>query len=70
MTRIVGVADGKDTVMVYVPKDADEPDRICVAVINVREMVVVSATIRPAALMNRVKRHAGGELRTAWAKLN
>lgn len=56
--------------MVYVPKDADEPDRICVAVINVREMVVVSATIRPAALMNRVKRHAGGELRTAWAKLN
>jgi len=68
-TRIVGVVDGKDTVMVYVPRDGDEIDRFCVAVINAREMVVVSATIRPAALMDLVERHAGGDLRMAWAKL-
>lgn len=68
--RIVGVVDGKDTVMVYVPKDGDEIDRICVAVINAREMVVISATINPAALMDLVERHAGGDLRMALAKLN
>jgi len=69
-TRIVGVADGKDTVMVYVPNNAEEFDRLCVAVVNVREMVVVSATIKPAALMDLVERHAGGDLRVALAKLN
>ena len=68
--RIVGVADGKDTVMVYVPNNAEEFDRVCVAVINATEMVVVSATIKPAALVDLVERHAGGDLQMAFAKLN
>jgi hypothetical protein len=49
---IVGVVDGKDTVMNYAPKDGDETDRFCVAIVNAREMVVVSATIKSAALMD------------------
>jgi hypothetical protein len=56
--------------MNYAPKDGDETDRFCVAIVNAREMVVVSATIRPAALMDLVERHAGGDLRMALAKLN
>lgn len=64
-TRLVGVADGKETVMVYTADDIDEnePIDICVAVVNGREMVVVSATVDPDAIGALVERHAGGELR-------
>lgn len=63
--RIVGVVDGADTVLVYVPEFADEPDRVCLAVVSDDDLVVVSATLKPAALLELVSRHAGGDLRAA-----
>lgn len=61
-SRVVGVRDGEDTVMIYVPTDADEPDEVCLAVVSGRDLVVVAARIRPAAVRALVERHAGGRL--------
>lgn len=61
-TRVVGVVNGDDTVMVYVPEDSDELDEVCVAVVNGRELVVVSAEVRPEELVALVERHAGNKL--------
>ncbi len=69
--RVVGVADGKDTVLIYAPQNfaPDEPVKICVAVVNDRELVVVSASVDSAALADLVAKHAGdsfkGRLRLA-----
>lgn len=64
-TRLVGVADGKETVMVYVSEDIDEdePIDVCVAVVSGRELVVVSATIDPENIGRLIERHAGENLR-------
>lgn len=60
--RVVGVSQGRDTVMVYVPDGDEEPEDVCVAVVNDRDFVVVSARIRPSALVALVERHAEGKL--------
>lgn len=62
-TRVVGVMNGNDIVMVYVPADSDELDEVCVAVVNGRELVVVSAEVRPKELVALVERHAGEKLK-------
>ena len=51
-TRIVGVADGGDTVMIYLPAGVENspPSSICLAVCNRRELVVVAAQVEPDAL--------------------
>jgi hypothetical protein len=64
-SRIVGVVDGEDTVMIYLPTDTDEPDEICLAVVSGRDLVVVSAEIRPAAVRELVAHHAGGRINLA-----
>ncbi len=53
-TRVVGVVDGRDTVLIYLPDGSAQakPSRICLAVCNDRHLVVVSASIRPDALVN------------------
>lgn len=65
-TRLVGVADGKDTVLIYTPQnfDPDDPVDICVAVVNDRELVVVSASVDSAALADLVARHSGDSFKS------
>jgi len=60
-SRLVGVADGKDNVLVYVSQDIvpNEPIDLCVAVVNGQELVVVSTTIDAAKLAALVAQHAG-----------
>lgn len=63
--RLVGVADNKETVLVYIQKDLDEdePIDICVAVVNSKEMVVASTTIDADALGELVAKHAGDDVK-------
>lgn len=63
-TRLVGVAGTKETVMVYTSDNLrdDGPMDLCIAVLDGRELVVVSARIEPDALGRLVERHAGREL--------
>ena len=50
--RIVGVADGGDTVMIYLPAGVENsmPSSVCLAVCNNRELVIVAARVEPDAL--------------------
>lgn len=72
-TRLVGVADKQESVLVYVQDDLDEsePVEICVAVVNGKEMVVASTTIDAAALGELLAKHAGDDIkgRLHFAKL-
>ena len=60
-TRLVGVADHKENVLVYTRDNAgeDDPLDLCIAVVNGRELVVVSTSVDPDALGDLVERHAG-----------
>lgn len=62
-TRAVGVLDGRQAVLVYVPEDADAVDEVCLAVLDGRQLVVVSAELRPDQLVTLIERHAGGKFR-------
>jgi len=64
-TRMVGVVDKKDTVLVYIPTDMNEdgPVEICLAVVSGKELVVASTTLDPEALSALVAKHAGGDLK-------
>ena len=64
-SRLVGVVDKNEAVVVYGPAsfNADGPIDICLAVVNRRELVVVSATVDAAGLAELVEKHAGEELR-------
>ncbi len=64
-TRLIGVADKQESVLVYVQDDLDEdePIEICVAVVNGREMVVASTTIDAVALGELVAKHAGDSVK-------
>lgn len=63
-TRIVGVADTGDTVLIYLPtRDNDlQPSRVCLAVCNSRELVVVVAGIEAKALAGLITREMDGRL--------
>jgi len=64
-TRMVGVADKKDTVLIYVQDDPDEdePIELCLAVVNSKEMVVVSTSVDAAALGDLVAKHTGDDVK-------
>ncbi len=64
-TRLVGVADQKETVLVYVHDDMaeDDPVEICVAVVSGKEMVVASTTVDAAALGELVAKHTGEDVK-------
>jgi hypothetical protein len=69
-TRIIGFIGASDTVLIYVPADSETPDRICLTVTNDDELVVVSATIDLAALVDLIEHHAGNDLKLALNSLN
>ncbi|HYC72717.1 MAG TPA: hypothetical protein VEB66_16015 [Opitutaceae bacterium] len=58
-TRVVGVVDRGSTVLVYVPANCESLDEVCVAVLDGRQLVVVSAELRPDDVLAFVERHAG-----------
>lgn len=64
-TRLVGVAERQDTVLVYVRENLDENDpvELCIAVVNGKEMVVVSTTVDAHAMGELVARHARDDLK-------
>lgn len=64
-TRLVGVSDRKETVLVYIQSDLDddEPVDLCVAVVSDKEMVVVSTAVDPDAISQLVARHTGDDLK-------
>jgi hypothetical protein len=62
-TRLVGVADKKDTVLIYMPKDFDPdgPIELCMAVVNGKELVVASTSVNAAMLAELLAKHVKGE---------
>ncbi len=57
-TRLVGVADGEDTVLVYAPEVADEGDlEVCVAACERSQVVIASVRLEAEPLANLVQRH-------------
>ena len=64
-TRMVGVADQKDTVLIYIPTDMKEdgPIELCLAVVSGKELVVASTSVDPEALSAIVAKHAGEDVR-------
>jgi hypothetical protein len=67
-TRLVGVADGRQTVLVYVSDKSGESDLIdvCLAVVDGRQLVVVSTTVDAVGLADLVAKHAGGDFKHAF----
>jgi hypothetical protein len=65
-TRLVGVADHKDTVLIYMPADfdPDDPVEICLAVVNDRELVVVSTCVDASILAELVEKHSADDLKS------
>jgi hypothetical protein len=63
-TRVVGVSDTNDTVLIYVPTGrADaKPARVCLAVYNGHELVIVAGGFEADALADLVARETGGRL--------
>lgn len=59
--RLVLASEGKDTVMIYTKPTDDEHDpmRMCLAVCEAREIVIVSATADPAVLAQLAVQHGG-----------
>jgi hypothetical protein len=65
-SRLVGVAeDDGEMVLVYVPEVGGSGDTIdlCVAVVNGKQLVVVSTTVEAGALAQLVEKHAGRDLK-------
>lgn len=65
-TRLVGVAEKREAVLVYVPDGASGRTLdVCVAVLDGKDLVVVSSTIDAEALAELVERKAGPEIKRA-----
>lgn len=62
-SRLVGVADRNETVLVYVADDfeEDEPVEICLAVVNGKKIVVASTRLDARAVSELVVKHAKGD---------
>lgn len=61
-TRLVGVAETRENVLIYVPADGADFRHVCLAVVTGRELVIVSAALDPDALADLVAHHAGKHL--------
>lgn len=57
-TRLVGVADRKENVLIYLPSADADFSQMCLAVVTGRELVIVSATLDPDALADLIAQHA------------
>ncbi|HUG12812.1 MAG TPA: hypothetical protein VMM36_17480 [Opitutaceae bacterium] len=57
--RLITVIDNKENVVVYTKAGGnwDSKVRVCIGVVTGRELVVVSATVRPEALMPLIDKH-------------
>jgi len=66
-TRIVGVVDDRNTVLIYAPADAGtaRPDRLCLAVCDGRQLVVVAARFDGRALARLIGREIETHARLA-----
>jgi hypothetical protein len=64
-TRLVGVADKNESVLIYVNQEgaADGPLKLCLAVVSQKELVVVSTRIDAAKLAELVETQGAGALR-------
>ena len=64
-SRLVGVSQSKETVLVYVPDDADMDGSfdVCLAVVDGKQLVVASASMDGDTLVKLVKMHKDGEFR-------
>jgi hypothetical protein len=62
--RVVGVADPAETVLIYVPAGRTDarPTRVCLAVCNRQELVIVAGSFEAEALAALVAQHTGGRL--------
>jgi hypothetical protein len=62
-TRIVGVEDHEETVLIYLPagESRNAPSRVCLAVCDRGELVVVAADFDADALADLVAREIGGQ---------
>jgi len=58
-TRIVGVNDGRDTVLIYTPKKPGwtSTQRVCLAVCDGDEVVIVAGAVDPDALADLAQYH-------------
>jgi hypothetical protein len=64
-TRLVGVADGRQNVLIYTSdRGSDTRMDLCLAVIDGKELVVVSTRVDPEVLMKLVERHAPGDFKS------
>jgi hypothetical protein len=63
-TRVVGVADTEETVLLYMPagKADAKPSRLCLAVCHGHELVIVAGRFEADALADLVARETGGRL--------
>ena len=63
-TRVVGVADTGDIVLIYLPTRGEDlqPTRVCLAVCNGRELVVVAAGFETKALAGLIAGEMEGRL--------
>jgi len=66
-TRLVGVAEDHKTVLIYTSDDAGKSDTLdlCLAVVEGRQLVVVSTTVDADRLADLVEQTAGGDLKHA-----
>jgi len=66
-SRLVGVVDGKSTVLVYGPQKSatGQSVEVCVAVINEKDLVIVSAKLDASALDELIQRNGLGRLHGA-----
>jgi hypothetical protein len=64
-TRMIGVGDGKDTVLIYAPADLTDETMVnlCLAVVSGRELVVVSAEVDASILAELAAQHSLGEVK-------
>lgn len=62
-TRIVGVAEKRETVLIYMRVEDDEPDEICLAVAKQGELVIVSARLEAEGLSELIQSVAGEKLK-------
>jgi hypothetical protein len=67
-TRLVGVAEDKQTVLVYTSDDSGRGDLIgiCVAVVDGRQLVIASTTVDASELAELVEKHCGDDLKRSF----
>lgn len=65
-SRLVGVVDGDQTVLIYTSDKGAKSDKLdlCISIVDGREMVIVSTRVDAGPLMKLVERHASEGFRS------